>query len=104
VLMAAMCTCLAPLPRRSDWACCFAHSPRRVSLPQYGSRVGLRIDLLAKRRQSVHLSCIPDAVTHLPFPQALAMKEDARSENGSQGIRKHVCLCIPKIALAAEIG
>src|SRR5438094_1011636 len=36
---------LSPLPRRSDWACCFAHSPSRVSLPRYGCRVGLRIDL-----------------------------------------------------------
>src|SRR5471030_116208 len=36
---------LSPLPRRSSWAHCFAHSPSRVSLPRYGSRVGLRIDL-----------------------------------------------------------
>src|SRR6266480_6917319 len=36
---------LSPLPRRSGWAYCFAHSPIRVSLPRYGSRVGLRIVL-----------------------------------------------------------
>src|SRR5262249_47443402 len=36
---------LSPLPRRSDWAYCFAHSPNRVSLPRYGSRVDLRIVL-----------------------------------------------------------
>jgi len=36
---------LPPLPRRSDWASCFAQPPRSVSLPRYGSRVGLRIDL-----------------------------------------------------------
>src|SRR5437588_6201225 len=36
---------LSPLPRRSGWAYCFAHSPIRVSLPRYGRRVGLRIVL-----------------------------------------------------------
>ena len=36
---------LSPLPRRSDWRHCFAHSPSRVSLPRYGCRVGLRIVL-----------------------------------------------------------
>src|SRR5918996_444303 len=36
---------LSPLPRRSYWAYCFDRSPSRVSLPRYGSRVGLRIDL-----------------------------------------------------------
>src|SRR6266478_8929837 len=36
---------LSPLPRRSGWAYCFAHSPLRVSLPRYGRRVGLRIVL-----------------------------------------------------------
>src|SRR6516164_6916109 len=36
---------LSPLPRRSGWASCFAHSPIRVSLPRYGRRVGLRIIL-----------------------------------------------------------
>src|SRR5438046_552839 len=36
---------LSPLPRRSDWAYGFAHSPNRVSLPRYGSRVDLRIVL-----------------------------------------------------------
>src|SRR5437867_4258024 len=36
---------LSPLPRRSDWAYCFAHLPSRVSLPRYGCRVGLRIVL-----------------------------------------------------------
>src|SRR6516164_5672826 len=36
---------LSPLPRRSGWAYCFAHSPSRVSLPRKGHRVGLRIVL-----------------------------------------------------------
>src|SRR5271163_3551182 len=36
---------LSPIPRRSDWAYHFAHSPIRVSLPRYGRRVGLRIVL-----------------------------------------------------------
>src|SRR5215510_14210927 len=36
---------LPPLPRRSVWAYCFAHSPSRVSLPRKGHRVGLRIVL-----------------------------------------------------------
>src|SRR5471030_301289 len=34
---------LPPLPRRSVWAYCFAHSPSRISLPRKGYRVGLRI-------------------------------------------------------------
>src|SRR5712671_5563920 len=34
---------LPPLPRRSVWAHCFAHSPSRISLPRKGCRVGLRI-------------------------------------------------------------
>src|ERR1700732_262207 len=36
---------LSPLPRRSDWAYYFAHSPSRISLPRKGCRVGLRIVL-----------------------------------------------------------
>ena len=36
---------LSPLPRRSDWTYCFAHSPSRFSLPRKGGRVGLRIVL-----------------------------------------------------------
>src|SRR5436309_13769075 len=36
---------LSPLPRRSDWAYGFAHSPSRISLPRKGDRVGLRIVL-----------------------------------------------------------
>ena len=36
---------LPPLPRRSGWAYCFAHSPSRISLPRKGCRVGLRIVL-----------------------------------------------------------
>src|SRR5262249_4676951 len=35
----------SPLPRRSSWAYCFAHSPSRISLPRKGCRVGLRIVL-----------------------------------------------------------
>src|SRR5215471_15018996 len=36
---------LPPLPRRSVWAYRFARSPSRISLPQKGHRVGLRIVL-----------------------------------------------------------
>src|SRR5467141_4137766 len=36
---------LSPLPRHSGWAHYFAHSPCRISLPRYGSRVGLCIVL-----------------------------------------------------------
>ena len=32
-----------PLPRRSVWVYCFAHSPSRISLPRKGCRAGLRI-------------------------------------------------------------
>src|SRR5258705_8355160 len=36
---------LSPQPRHSGWAHSFAHSPSRISLPRYGSRVGLCIVL-----------------------------------------------------------
>jgi hypothetical protein len=36
---------LSPLPRRSGWAYHFARSPRCISLPRKGCRVGLRIVL-----------------------------------------------------------
>ena len=36
---------LLPLPRHSDWTYYFALSSSRISLPRYGCRVGLRIDL-----------------------------------------------------------
>jgi len=36
---------LSPLPRRSHWRNRVAHSSSGISLPRYGSRVGLRIDL-----------------------------------------------------------
>src|SRR5215467_6386317 len=36
---------LSPLLRRSVWAYLLAHSPRRISLPRKGCRVGLRIVL-----------------------------------------------------------
>jgi hypothetical protein len=36
---------LSPLPRRSHWWCCFAHPSSDISLPRYGSQVGLRIVL-----------------------------------------------------------
>src|SRR5262245_48197105 len=35
----------SPLPRRSVWGTASLLLPSRVSLPRYGSRVGLRIDL-----------------------------------------------------------
>src|SRR5437899_4856549 len=62
---------LSPLPRRSDWAYCFAHSPNRVSLPRYGCRVGLRIDLFEAcsaftRVTACTLALSPYFVTRLP--------------------------------------
>src|SRR5260221_4680631 len=36
---------LSPLPRHSGWAHYFDHSPSRISIPRYGSRVGLCIVL-----------------------------------------------------------
>jgi hypothetical protein len=36
---------LSPLPRRSHWRYCVAHSSSGISLPRYGSRVGPRIVL-----------------------------------------------------------
>src|SRR5437660_4315744 len=36
---------LSPLPRRSHWQYRVARSSSGISLPRYGSRVGLRIDL-----------------------------------------------------------
>src|SRR5712675_103430 len=62
---------LSPLPRRSDWAYCFARSPRRVSLPRYGCRVGLRIDLFEDcsaftRVAACTLALSPYFVTPLP--------------------------------------
>src|ERR1700732_1213694 len=48
---------LSPLPRRSDWAHCFAHtSPSRVSLPRYGSRVGLHIVLFEACSAFTHVA------------------------------------------------
>ena len=62
---------LPPLPRRSDWAYYFAHAPSHVSLPRYGSRVGLRIDLFEAcsaftRVAACTLALSPYFVTRLP--------------------------------------
>ena len=41
----SLCTCCRHYPGAATGLGCFAHPPNRVSLPRYGSRVGLRIDL-----------------------------------------------------------
>src|SRR6187401_2975551 len=45
-----------PLPRRSGWAHCFAHSPSRISLPRKGCRVGLRIVLFEACSAFTHVA------------------------------------------------
>ena len=45
-----------PLPRRSAWAPCFAHSPSRISLPRKGGRVGLRIVLFEACSAFTHVA------------------------------------------------
>jgi hypothetical protein len=62
---------LSPLPRRSDWKHCFAHPLNRVSLPRYGRRVGLRIDIFEAcsaftRVTACTLALSPYFVTRLP--------------------------------------
>src|ERR1700732_4885409 len=47
---------LSPLPRRSDWAYYFAHSPSRISLPRKGCRVGLRIVLFESCSAFTHVT------------------------------------------------
>src|SRR5467141_1329017 len=47
---------LPPLPRRSVWAYCFAHSPSRISLPRKGRRVGLRIVLFEACSAFTHVA------------------------------------------------
>src|SRR5262249_50681516 len=41
----SLCTCCRHYPGAATGRTCFAHSPRRVSLPRKGHRVGLRIVL-----------------------------------------------------------
>ncbi len=41
----SLCTCCRHYPGAAPGRTCFAHSPRRISLPRYGSQVGLRIVL-----------------------------------------------------------
>jgi hypothetical protein len=62
---------LSPLPRRSDWDIASLIHPSRVSLPRYGSRVGLRIDLFEAcsaftRVTACTLALSPYFVTRLP--------------------------------------
>jgi hypothetical protein len=69
---------LPPLPRRSDWAYYFAHAPSRVSLPRYGSRVGLRIDLFEAcsaftRVAACTLALSPYFVTRYPKASAISL-------------------------------
>ena len=47
---------LSPLPRRSGWVYHFARSPRRVSLPRKGCRVGLRIVLFEACSAFTHVT------------------------------------------------
>src|SRR6266550_4347874 len=55
---------LSPLPRRSGWAYCFAHSPSRISLPRKGYRVGLRIGIFEACSAFTHVT----ACTLAPSP------------------------------------
>jgi hypothetical protein len=62
---------LSPLPRRSHWRPCIAHPSSDVSLPRYGSRVGLRIVLFEAcsaftRVTACTLALTPYFVTRLP--------------------------------------
>ena len=41
----SLCTCCRHYPGAATGRTCFAHSPRRISLPRKGHRVGLRIVL-----------------------------------------------------------
>src|SRR5262244_1126261 len=41
----SLCTCCRHYPGAAAGRTCFAHSPRRISLPRKGCRVGLRIVL-----------------------------------------------------------
>src|SRR5712672_2245355 len=41
----SLCTCCRHYPGAATGCTCFAHSPRRISLPRKGCRVGLRIVL-----------------------------------------------------------
>src|SRR5260370_13430898 len=41
----SLCTCCRHYPGAAPGRTCFAHSSRRISLPRYGSQVGLRIVL-----------------------------------------------------------
>jgi len=47
---------LSPLPRRSDWRHCVAHPSSRISLPRYGSQVGLRIDVFEACSAFTHVT------------------------------------------------
>src|SRR5947209_18348831 len=63
---------LSPLPRRSGWAYHFARSPRRISLPRKGCRVGLRVVLFemlwGERRGQWHHRRSSES-TERPMPQ-----------------------------------
>ena len=47
---------LPPLPRCSGWAYSSLISPSRISLPRYGSRVGLHIDLFEAFSAFTHVA------------------------------------------------
>src|SRR3981081_1741744 len=66
---------LPPLPRRSVWAYCFAHSPSRISLPRKGRRVGLRIVLFEACSAFTHVAACPLALSPI---------RDTHSEGFSQ--------------------
>src|SRR6202171_1818670 len=66
---------LSPLPRRSGWAYCFAHSPSRISLPRKGRRVGLRIVLFEACSAFTHVAACTLALSPI---------RDTHSEGFSQ--------------------
>src|SRR6516225_4597465 len=64
---------LAPLPRCSGWAYSSLISPRRVSLPRKGRRVGLHIDLFEIPWRVGGSDCFPGKVSGLLPPPILEL-------------------------------
>src|SRR5499433_1951203 len=52
----SLCTCCRHYPGAATGRTCFAHSPRRVSLPRKGHRVGLRIVLFEACSAFTHVT------------------------------------------------
>src|SRR5467141_3768447 len=72
---------LSPLPRHSGWAHYFADSPSRISLPRYGSRVGLCIVLFEACSAFTRVT----ACTLAPSPIRDALSEGSSLSAGQLG-------------------